>query len=147
MKIILTTNIKKLGKVGDLVNVKNGYARNFLLPKKMALRENKKNLEYYDGIKEEIKIKENNKLKQAKKTIEDIKKLNIQFKKEADEKGQLYGAISKNEIINLLKENNIKIHSDDIIISEQIRSIGEHEIFVNPYIDIKESILIKVSKN
>ena len=147
MKIILTTNIKKLGKVGDLVNVKDGYARNFLLPNKMALRENKKNLEFYEGIKEEIKIKENNKLKQAKKTIEDIKKLNIQFKKEADEKGQLYGAISKNEIINLLKENNIKIHSDDIIISEQIRSIGDHEIFVNPYIDIKESILIKVSKN
>ena len=147
MKIILTTNIKKLGKIGDLVNVKSGYARNFLLPKKMALRENKKNLEYYEGIKEEIKIKENNKLEQAKKTIEDIKKLNIKFNKEADEKGQLYGAISKNEIINLLKENNIKIHSDDIIISEQIRSIGDHEILVNPYIDIKESILVKVSKN
>ena len=147
MKIILTTNIKKLGKIGDLVNVKNGYARNFLLPKKMALRESKKNLEYYEGIKEEIKIKENNKLEQAKKIIEDIKKLNIKFNKEADEKGQLYGAVSKNEIISLLKENDIKIHSDDIIITEQIRSIGEHEIFINPYIDIKESILIKVSKN
>ena len=147
MKIILTTNIKKIGKIGDLVNVKDGYARNFLLPKKMALRENKKNLDYYEKIKEEIKIKENNKLELAKKTIEDIKKLNIHFNKEADEKGQLYGAISKNEIINLLKENGIKIHSDDIIISEQIRSIGEHEIFVNPYINIKESILIKVSKN
>ncbi len=147
MKIILTTNIKKLGKIGDLVNVKDGYARNFLLPKKMALRENRKNLDYYEKIKEEIKIKENNKLELAKKTIEDIKKLNIHFNKEADEKGQLYGAISKNEIINLLKENDIKIHSDDIIISEQIRSIGKHEIFVNPYIDIKESILIKVSKN
>ena len=147
MKIILTTNIKKLGKIGDLVHVKSGYARNFLLPKKMALRENKKNLEYYEGIKEEIKIKENNKLEQAKKTVADIKKLNIKFNKEADEKGQLYGAISKNEIINLLKENNIKIHSDDIIISEQIRTIGEHEIFINPYIDIKASILIKVSKN
>jgi len=144
MKIILTTNIKKLGKIGDLVNVKDGYARNFLLPKKMALRENKKNLDYYEKIKEEIKIKENNKLDLAKKTIEDIKKLNIHFNKEADEKGQLYGAISKNEIINLLKENDIKIHSDDIIISEPIRSIGEHEIFVNPYIDIKESILINV---
>ena len=147
MKIILTTNIKKLGKIGDLVNVKDGYARNFLLPKKMALRENKKNLDYYEKIKEEIKIKENNKLELAKKTIEDIKKLNIHFNKEADEKGQLYGAISKNEIINLLKENDIHIHSDDIIISEQIRSIGEHEIFVNPYINIKEAILIKVSKN
>ena len=88
MKIILTTNIKKLGKVGDLVNVKDGYARNFLLPKKMALRENKKNLDYYEGIKEEIKIKENNKLELAKKTIEDIKKLKIHFNKEADEKGQ-----------------------------------------------------------
>ena len=58
MKIILTTNIKKLGKVGDLVNVKDGYARNFLFPKKMALRENKKNLAYYEGIKEEINQKE-----------------------------------------------------------------------------------------
>ena len=147
MKIILTTNIKKLGKIGDLVNVKDGYARNFLLPKKMALRESKKNLDYYEGIKEEIKIKENNKLEQAIKTIEDIKGLNIEFKKEADEKGQLYGAISKNEIINFFKDNKIKIHSDDIIISEQIRSIGDHEILVNPYVDIKESVLIKVSKN
>ena len=147
MKVILTTNIKKIGKVGDLVNVKNGYARNFLLPKKMALIQNKKNLEYYEGIKEEIKIKEKNKLEQAKKTIEDINKLDIHFKKEADEKDQLYGAISKKEILNFLKENNIKIHSDDIIITEQIRSIGEHKIFVNPYIDIKKTILVKVSKN
>ena len=147
MKVILTTNIKKIGKVGDLVNVKDGYARNYLLPKKMALIQNKKNLEYYEGIKEEIKIKEKNKLEQAKKTIKDINKLDIHFKKEADEKDQLYGAISKKEILNFLKENNIKINSDDIIITEQIRSIGDHKIYVNPYIDIKETILVKVSKN
>ena len=60
MKVILTTNVKKLGKVGDLVNVKDGYARNFLFPKKMALRESKKNLEYYEAIKDEIKVKEQN---------------------------------------------------------------------------------------
>ena len=147
MKVILTTNVKKLGKVGELVNVKDGYARNFLLPNKMALRENKKNLEYYEKIKEEIKINENNKLEQAKQTIENIKKLNIEFSKEADEKGQLYGAISKKEILNFLKENEVKIHSDDIVLSEQIRSIGEHEITVNPYIDIQETIKITVHKN
>ena len=147
MKVILTTNVKKLGKVGELVNVKDGYARNFLLPKKMALRENKKNLEYYEKIKEEIKINENNKLEQAKQTIENIKKLNIEFSKEADEKGQLYGAISKKEILNLLKDNEVKIHSDDIVLSEQIRSIGEHEIIVNPYTDIQETIKITVHKN
>tara|TARA_B100000287_G_scaffold252915_1_gene237641 strand:+ start:85 stop:528 length:444 start_codon:yes stop_codon:yes gene_type:complete len=147
MKVILTTNVKKLGKVGELVNVKDGYARNFLLPNKMALRENKKNLEYYDKIKEEIKINENNKLEQAKQTIENIKKLNIEFSKEADEKGQLYGAISKKEILNFLKDNEVKIHSDDIVLSEQIRSIGEHEIVVNPYTDIQETIKITVHKN
>ena len=147
MKVILTTNVKKLGKVGELVNVKDGYARNFLLPKKMALRENKKNLEYYEKIKEEIKINENNKLEQAKQTIENIKKLNIEFSKEADEKGQLYGAISKKEILNFLKDNEVKIHSDDIVLSEQIRSIGEHEIIVNPYTDIQETIKITVNKN
>ena len=147
MKVILTTNVKKLGKVGELVNVKDGFARNFLLPKKMALRENKKNLEYYEKIKEEIKINENNKLDQAKQTIENIKKLSIEFSKEADEKGQLYGAISKKEILNFLKENEIKIHSDDIILSDQIRSIGEHEIIVNPYTDIQETIKITVHKN
>ena len=147
MKVILTTNVKKLGKVGELVNVKDGYARNFLFPKKMALRESKKNLEYYEKIKEEIKINENNKLEQAKQTIESIKKLKIQFSKEADEKGQLYGAISKKEILNFLKDNEIKVHSDDIIISEQIRSIGDHEISINPYTDIQELIKVTVLKN
>ena len=147
MRVILTTNVKKLGKVGELVNVKDGYARNFLFPKKMALRENKKNLEYYEKIKEEIKINENNKLEQAKQTIKNIKKLNIEFSKEADEKGQLYGAISKKEILNFLKDNEVKVHSDDIVLSEQIRSIGEHEIIVNPYTDIQETIKITVHKN
>ena len=147
MKVILTTNVKKLGKVGELVNVKDGYARNFLLPNKMALRENKKNLEYYEKIKEEIKNNENNKLEQAKQTIENIKKLNIEFSKEADDKGQLYGAISKKEILNFLKENEVKIHSDDIVLSQQIKSIGEHEIIVNPYTDIQETIKITVYKN
>ena len=147
MKVILTTNVKKLGKVGELVNVKDGYARNFLLPKKMALRENKKNLEYYEKIKEEIKINENNKLEQAKQTIENIKKLNIEFSKEADEKGQLYGAISKKEILNFLKDNEVKIHSDDIVLGQQIRSVGVHEIIVNPYTDIQETIKITVHKN
>ena len=119
----------------------------FCFQKKWLLEKTKKTLEYYEKIKEEIKINENNKLEQAKQTIENIKKLNIEFRKEADEKGQLYGAISKKEILNFLKENEVKIHSDDIVLSDQIRSIGEHEIIVNPYTDIQETIKITVHKN
>ena len=147
MKVILTTNIKKLGKIGDLVEVKNGYARNFLFPNNMALRDSKKNLEYYNNIKEEIKNKEEKKLEEAKSIIEKIKNINVEFSKEADEKDQLYGSISKKEILDELKENQIFIHSDDIEMKNPIRTIGEHEISVSPYLNITHTLKIKVNKN
>ena len=147
MKVILTTNIKKLGRIGELVKVKDGYARNYLFPKKMALRKNKKNLEEYEKIKEKIQIKENKRLENAKKLLGNIKKLKIEFKKEADENNQLYGSITKKEIINFLKEKEIKILADDININLPIRSLGEHQIEINPYVGIEESIKIFVNKN
>ena len=147
MKVILTTNIKKLGSIGDEVNVKDGYARNFLFPNKMALRFNKKNIEYYENIKDEMKKNEEIKLNEAKELIKKISKLKINFNKEADEKQQLYGSISKKEIIEYFNKNDIKVKSDDLIIKEQIKSIGEHKIVINPYVNITEEFTIKVIKN
>ena len=147
MKVILTTNIKKLGKIGDLVDVKEGFARNYLFPNNMALRENKKNIDYYDKIKEEVKAKEDKKFEKAKQTIENIKAIKIEFNKEADEKDQLYGSISKKEILNYLKENNITLHSDDIEMKYPIRTLGEHEITISPYVDMSHNLIIKVNKN
>ncbi len=147
MKIILTTTIKKLGKIGDRVTVKPGYARNYLFPNKMALRENKKNIEYYEKIKEEIKLNDETKYKNALKLIEDIKKIKIIFNKEADDKDQLYGSISKKEILDFLLNKNIKVKSDDILIKNQIKSIGEHKIQINPYEDINEELKVIVNKN
>ena len=147
MRVILTTTIKKLGKIGDTVTVKPGYARNFLFPNNMALRENKKNIQHYEKIKDEMRIKEESKLNDAKKLIEDIKKIKIIFTKEADEKDQLYGSITKKEIIDNLLENNLKVKSDDIIIKNQIKSIGEHKIEINPYEDIIEEFSVIVNKN
>ena len=147
MRVILTSNIKKLGKIGEVVTVKDGYARNFLFPKKMALRENKKNVEYYESIQEDLKNKENIKLEEAKKLIEDIKKIQITFSKEADEKNQLYISNSKKEIISFLLDKNIKLLSDDLQIPEPIRSVGDHKIAINPYQGITETILIQVKKN
>ena len=147
MKVILTTTIKKLGKMGDKVSVKPGYARNFLFPNKMALRENKKNAEYYEKIKDEIKKNEEIKLKNAKDLIDKIKDIKIIFKKESDDKDQLYGSISKKEVMEYLQNNDIKIKSDDLLIRRQIRSIGEHKIEINPYENISTEVSIFVEKN
>tara|TARA_B100000989_G_scaffold66190_1_gene46051 strand:+ start:8353 stop:8796 length:444 start_codon:yes stop_codon:yes gene_type:complete len=147
MKVILTTTIKKLGKMGDKVSVKPGYARNFLFPNNMALRENKKNTEYYEKVKDKIKIDEEKKINDAKLLIEKINKIEIIFSKEADEKDQLYGSISKKEILDYLSNKNIKVKSDDLIIKNQIKSIGEHMIEISPYEGMHHDILIIVKKN
>ncbi len=147
MKVILTTTIKKLGKMGEKVSVKPGYARNYLFPNNMALRESKKNIEYYEKIKDEMQKNEEVKFNDAKKLIQDIKKINIEFNKEADEKDQLYGSISKKEILDFLNSNNVKVKSDDLVLKDQIKSIGEHKILVNPYENIEEEFSIIVKKN
>ena len=147
MKVILTTNVKKLGKIGEKVSVKPGYARNYLFPNDMALRENKKNEEYYEKIKDDMKKNEEIKINEAKKLMDNIKKLKIIFNKEADDKNQLYGSISKKEIIDFLQDNNLKVKSDDIIIKNQIKSIGEHFIEINPYEGIVEEFPVTVNKN
>ena len=147
MKVILTTNVKNLGKIGDKVLVKPGYARNYLFPNDMALRENKKNAEYYEKIKDDMQKNEEIKVNEAKKLMDNIKKLKIIFNKEADDKNQLYGSISKKEIIDFLQDNNLKVKSDDIIIKNQIKSIGEHFIEINPYEGMNEEFPVTVNKN
>ena len=79
--------------------------------------------------------------------IENIKKIKISFDKEADEKDQLYGSISKKEVIDYFLGNNIKIKSDDVLIRNPIKSIGEHKIEISPYEGITEEISIFVNKN
>jgi len=147
MKVILTTNIKKLGKMGETVNVKDGFARNYLFPNKMALRNNKKNITYYEKIKDEMIKEENNKLNEAKNILKEISKLKIEFNREADEKDQLYGSISKKEIIDFFIRNNIKVKSDDLQLKQPIKSLGQHEIEINPYVDISEVFKLIVNKN
>ena len=146
MKIILTTNIKKLGKVGDQVKVKNGFARNFLFPNKMALRDTKSNIQYFEKIKDEINIKENEKKQKAIDLIKAVKKIKIEFIKEADDKDQLYGSVSKKEIISYFNNQNITLFSDDVKIIKNIRTLGEHLIEISPYEGLIEQIKVTVKR-
>ena len=146
MKVILTSNIKKLGKVGDLINVKNGFARNFLFPQKKALRNTKNNKEYFDKIRDEINAKEAKNKDKALILLKNLKDLKIEFIKEADENNQLYGTVSKKEIQKFLEANNIRLLSDDINILQTIKSLGEHFIEINPYEGLIEKIKVFVKK-
>ena len=146
MKVILTTNIKKLGKVGDLINVKNGFARNFLFPQKKALRNTKNNKEYFDKIRDEINAKEAKNKDNALILLNNLKDLKIEFIKEADENNQLYGTVTKKEIQKFLEEKNIRLLSDDIKILQTIKSLGEHTIEINPYEGLIEKINVFVKK-
>ncbi len=146
MKVILTSNIKKLGKVGDLINVKDGFARNFLFPQKKALRNTKNNKEYFDKIREEINAKEAKNKDNALILLNNLKDLKIEFIKEADENNQLYGAVSKKEIQKFLEEKNIRLLSDDIKILQTIKTLGEHLIEINPYEGLIEKIKVFVKK-
>ena len=144
MKVILTANIKKLGKIGDLVSVKGGFARNYLFPQKKALRENKKNIEHFEKLKEEISAQEKITRENAENILKKLDDIKIVFQKEADEKDRLYGSVSAKEIQAFLKDVDINI--DDILIHKPIKSIGEHTISINPYDDLSKDLKVFVTK-
>lgn len=144
MEIILTSNIKKLGKIGDIVKVKGGYARNFLLPQNKAIRKTPENIKKLEEKRKEIEEKELELKKKAEEIIDNLNKIKIEFIKEADENGQLYGAIHPKEILLAIKEKSIDINADSIIIRKQIRTTGKHEIEINPYHNLSTKLNISV---
>ena len=147
MEVILTTNIKKLGKVGDIVNVKSGYARNFLFINNKAIRKTSENLKNLENQKKEIEEKELKIRADAEEIIEKIKNIKLEFTKEADENGQLYGSVKTREILEALKEKSINLESDSIIIKDQIKMVGEFTIEINPYHDLSENLKIIINSS
>lgn len=144
MDIILKSNIKKLGKVGDIVSVKSGYARNYLLPSNKAVRKTEENIKKFEVQKKELEEKETLIREKAENTIKTLKDVKLIFNKESDENGQLYGSIQAREILLALKDKSIDLNADNIVIRKQIKSIGSHEIEVHPYheLSIKINILV-----
>jgi len=144
MEVILISNIKKLGKVGDVVKVKDGFARNYLLVNNKAIRKTPENLKEIEEKRKEIEQKELALKQEAEKIIESLKNIKLEFIKEADDNGQLYGSIQSKEILIALKEQSIEINANSLILRKPIKSIGEHNFEVNPYHDLSIEVKIKV---
>ena len=147
MEIILLENMLNLGNIGDKVNVKNGFGRNFLLKQGKALRFNKENQELVNKKKDELNKKNNeikNKFKEISKLVD---KQTFNFFKESKENGELYGAIKPKEISNLIKEKmNTEVSPSQIILKDDLNKIGEFKADINFHSEVKAVISIKIDK-
>ena len=147
MQVILLENISKLGKIGDLVKVKNGYARNFLLKNNKALRANKENIELVNKNKSELTKKnieiKNKHVEKANK----IKNKKIKIYKAVKENGDLYASIKPKEISKIIyDELKTEIGPSEIIIKKEINKIGQFEININLHSEVQTRINLIVEK-
>tara|TARA_B100000676_G_C17570968_1_gene577113 strand:+ start:116 stop:574 length:459 start_codon:yes stop_codon:yes gene_type:complete len=148
MEIILVENISKLGKIGDKVEVKNGYARNYLLPQGKALRLNKENLDYVNKKKDELNKKNNAQKKEFKMIAEKVNNKTLTFFKESKENGDLYGSIKPKEI-SLAFEKDLKVNNvkpSNIILKKDINKIGSYTIDINLFAEVSAKVKLIVKK-
>ena len=145
MEIILLESFDKLGKIGDVVKVKDGFARNYLLPQKKALRANKSNKEYYEKIKKDLEESNKKLVKDANLLSEKLKKVDMIFLRQASETGQLYGSVSPKDISNFLHEKNINVLPSNINLTTPIKNVGIFEIIIKLHADVIVNITINVA--
>ena len=144
MKVILLENIKKIGSIGEIIDVKRGFARNFLISKKKALFASKENIKEVEKIKLELDKKDQEKKNQAKLINEKIKNKQYKINKLSTENKELYGSVKPTEISKVLEEtDNVKINPSLIQPSQEIKSIGEFEVIINLHPEVQTQIVIK----
>ena len=145
MEIILLENIKNLGKIGDLVNVKRGYGRNFLIKYGKALIASKLNIDLVNKKKDELNQKNLEQKKSAKKIFDIINNTKCKFVKKSKENGELYGSVRPAELSkNLSDLKKIEIKPSQIDITKEIKKIGNYEAKINLHAEIQATIHIEV---
>ena len=146
MKIVLLENLRKLGSIGEVINVKRGYARNFLIAQKKALFASEKNIKEVEKIKTDLNKKDQEKKRVAKEIAEKLKNKTLEIKKLVTENKELYGSVKPTEISKLIKEKlNIELSSSLIQPVNEIKSLGEFKVVLNLHSEIESFINIKVS--
>tara|TARA_B100001741_G_scaffold312833_1_gene317174 strand:- start:3555 stop:4010 length:456 start_codon:yes stop_codon:yes gene_type:complete len=147
MQVILLENIFKLGKIGDLVEVKNGYGRNYLLREGKALRANKENIDLVNKKKDELN-KKNNEIKQEFiKLALKIKNKTLKFNKEAKDNGDLYGSIKPKEVSSaFLKDLKVEINPSQIDLKQDINKLGKYKININLHSEVTANVTVLVEK-
>ena len=145
MKVILLENLRKIGSIGDIIDVKRGFARNYLISSNKALYASKENIKEVEKIKTDLSTKDQEKKKNAKNIHEKINKKEYLINKLSTENNELYGSVKPTEISKLILElDKLEIKPSMIQLVEEIKSLGTFKIKVNLHSDIQSEINIKV---
>ncbi len=145
MEVILLESLNKLGGIGDLVNVKDGYARNYLIPQKKALRANDENKKYFSKIKQDLVEKNKKIIEEAKLTVQKISKLEVIFIRNASDNGQLYGSVSPKDVSNYFTEKKLSIKPSDVNFHDAIKKIGIYEINIRLHPEVGCHLKINIA--
>ena len=145
MKVILLENVKRIGSIGEVIDVKRGFARNFLIANKKALYASKENISQVEKIKSELAKKDNLKKKEAKEILEKINNKEYKIKKLSTENNELYGSVKPTEISKLIEElEKVDVKPSMIQPIKDIKSIGKFKVKISLHSEVDAEISINV---
>jgi large subunit ribosomal protein L9 len=147
MEVILLERISKLGQMGDVVRVKDGYGRNFLLPKGKALRATEANKAKFEGMKAELQAKNQATKAEADKIGSKLDGKSFPVLRQASETGQLYGSVSPRDLAELLTENGFEVSRNQIALNVPIKIIGQHKVPVQLHPELEVTITVNVARS
>lgn len=147
MKMILLKDVKGLGKEGDIINAKEGYARNYLLPKGVAKEATKGNVKVLEEKKTANKLKKEEELNQAKALAERLSKLTVIIESKAGDNGKLFGSITTKDISDALKkQHKIKIDRRKIVLNNNIKTLGDTEVDAKIYPNVTAKFTVSIKQ-
>ncbi len=145
MKVILLENLRRFGSIGDIINVKRGFARNYLIANKKALYASKENIKEVEKIKSELSKKDQEKKKNAKQIYDKINNKQFIVKKLSTENNELYGSVKPTEISKIIQQNNnLEIKPSMIQPVKEIKALGIFKVKINIHSEVQAEISIKV---
>ena len=147
MDVILLERVEKLGSIGDVVTVKNGFARNFLLPNKKALRANESNRKLFESNRAKIETDNANKRGDAEVASKDVDGKSVVLIRQASNVGALYGSVSARDIVEALDAEGAKVLKSQVILGKPIKNIGLHDVRVALHPEVNVTVKVNVARS
>ncbi len=147
MEVILLERVEKLGAIGDVVTVKNGFARNYLLPNKKALRANEANRKLFEAQRAQIEADNEARRTEAEKAAKGVDGKTVQLIRQASNTGQLYGSVSARDIVEALDAQGAKVTKSQVVLDRPIKNIGVHEVKVALHPEVAVTVKVNVARS